>query len=58
MAEEAARLDAKLCVTTQKDAVKVARLWQGGALRVLKVQMEMMSGEEALIRELRSAMRG
>lgn len=58
MMEEAGKLDAATCVTTQKDAVKAAPLWEGGRLSVLKVRMEIVNGQEALIQKLRSAMRG
>ena len=58
MMEEAGKLDAATCVTTQKDAVKAASLWEGGGLSVLKVRMEIVNGREALIQKLRSAARG
>ncbi len=55
--EEARNVGAELCVTTQKDAVKVAPLWEGGGLGVLKVRMEIVSGRKTLVEKLRSAVR-
>jgi tetraacyldisaccharide 4'-kinase len=52
LTSEAGRLGADLCVTTQKDAVKVTPLWQGGGLGVLKVEMEIVSGREMLLEKM------
>ena len=48
----------ELFVTTEKDAVKLADKWPGNRkLMVLRVEMEMLSGEEALARLFEEALR-
>lgn len=46
---------AELCVTTQKDAVKIAKMNFEMPVHALKVKIDFVSGEDSLLRAIRSA---